>query len=114
MAELNIGVCSDATTNVLEGPSIPLMSFEQDSSTNIATYETLLKNENQTCPCISDMSKSFQYISEHIHLNGLEHQEQCFSTQKFDGNDDTVQTFVHSVNAIRNVVHHNTTTNKGN
>ena len=114
MAELNIGVCSEATTNVPEGPSIPLMNFEQDSSTNTALSETLLKNEDHPCPCISDMSKSFQCIAEHVHLNGLEHQEQCFSTQKFDGNDDTAQTFVHSLDAIRNVVHHNTTTNKGN
>ena len=114
MAELNIEVRSDGATNVPEGSAIPLMSFEQESSTNIEPSETLLKKEDQTCPCISDMSNSFQCIAEHINLNGLDHQEQCFSTQKFDGNDDTVQTFVHSVDAIRNVVHHNTTTNKGN
>ena len=114
MAELNIEVFSGTAENVPEGPSIPLMRFEEKSSITTALSENLLKTGDQPCPCITDMSKSFQCIAEHIHLNGQAHQEQCFSMQNFDGNDETVQTCVHSMDAIRNVVRHNTTTNKGN
>ena len=114
MAELNTELSTGITENVPEGPLIPLMNIHEKSSISTELDESSLKTIDLQCPCITDMSQSLECIAKHIHLNELEHQEQCFSTQNFDGNDETIQTFVHSIDVIRDVVQHNTTKNKGN
>ena len=111
MAELNVETVAVLRETIHEDHDISLTSLQEEYAD--AQLETSLIPSNPSCPTVSDVTATLQGIAEHIHAEGLQHGEECFSKKNFDGDNEEIQTLSNSVDAVRDVIDTNTTMNKG-